>query len=126
MSNWRRVTRGWPRIGETWRKVRLTASPGRELWERVLMVRSAGPKHVGEPITTPMFGEPRPVRPRLGQGAFRVMITDTYERRCAVAREKALPVLEAAHIRPVSAGGEHELPNGLLLRSDVHRLLDRG
>jgi putative restriction endonuclease len=104
----------------------LTASPGRELWEAVLLKRSVGPGRVGEPLITPMFGDPRPVRQRLGQGAFRVMVTDTYERRCAITRERALPVLEAAHIRPVSAGGEHDLANGLLLRSDVHRLFDRG
>lgn len=35
-------------------------------------------------------------------------------------------VLQAAHIRPVSAGGQHRLDNGLLLRSDVHTLFDRG
>jgi putative restriction endonuclease len=35
-------------------------------------------------------------------------------------------VLEAAHIRPVSEGGEHLLSNGMLLRSDVHTLFDRG
>lgn len=40
--------------------------------------------------------------------------------------EKALPVLEAAHIRPVAEGGGHWLQNGLLLRSDLHRLFDRG
>ena len=40
--------------------------------------------------------------------------------------EKALPVLQAAHIRPVSAEGQHELSNGLLLRSDVHTLFDKG
>ena len=32
----------------------------------------------------------------------------------------------AAHIRPVAQGGEHRLDNGLLLRSDVHTLFDRG
>jgi putative restriction endonuclease len=37
-----------------------------------------------------------------------------------------LPVLEAAHIRPVADGGSHRLSNGLLLRSDVHTLFDRG
>ena len=36
------------------------------------------------------------------------------------------PVLQAAHIRPLPAGGEHRLDNGLLLRSDVHTLYDRG
>jgi len=32
--------------------------------------------------------------------------------------------LEAAHIRPYAAGGEHALSNGLLLRSDLHTLFD--
>jgi putative restriction endonuclease len=53
-------------------------------------------------------------------------VTDTYERRCAITREKILPVLQAAHIRPVTAGGQHRIENGLLLRSDIHTLFDRG
>lgn len=77
-------------------------------------------------ISGPVFGDLATIRPRLGQGAFRVLVTDIYERRCAVTREKALPVLEAAHIRPLSAGGLHRVENGLLLRSDVHTLYDRG
>jgi putative restriction endonuclease len=40
--------------------------------------------------------------------------------------ERTLPVLEAAHIRPYAEGGKHELPNGLLLRSDLHTLFDQG
>lgn len=74
----------------------------------------------------PMFGDPVPVRPRLGQGSFRVVVTDVYERRCAITGERVLPVLEAAHIKPVTEGGRHETANGLLLRSDIHRLFDRG
>ena len=74
----------------------------------------------------PMFGDPVPIRPRLGQGSFRVLVTDLYERRCAITRERVLPVLEAAHIKPVTKGGRHETTNGLLLRSDIHRLFDRG
>jgi putative restriction endonuclease len=35
-------------------------------------------------------------------------------------------VLEAIHIKPYSEGGEHRVDNGLLLRSDLHRLYDRG
>ena len=73
-----------------------------------------------------MFGTPRLAASRLGQGTFRTLVLDTYKRRCAVTREKALPVLEAAHIRPVSQSGEHRLDNGLLLRSDVHALFDAG
>lgn len=63
---------------------------------------------------------------RVGQGAFRVAVTDAYGRRCAVTQEHTLPVLEAAHIRPFSAGGPHDVRNGLLLRADLHILFDRG
>lgn len=73
-----------------------------------------------------VYGDPALRRPRLGQGAFRVMVADAYSRRCAVTGEKTLPVLEAAHIKPVSAGGEHRMDNGLLLRSDIHKLFDLG
>jgi putative restriction endonuclease len=72
------------------------------------------------------FGEPQLIRPRLGQGAFRVLVTDIYRRRCAVTQERTLPALEAAHIRPYGDGGEHEARNGLLLRRDIHSLFDAG
>jgi putative restriction endonuclease len=54
------------------------------------------------------------------------MVTDAYERRCVVTNERTLPVLEAAHIKPYSLNGPHEVSNGLLLRSDLHTLFDRG
>jgi len=72
------------------------------------------------------YGSPIPVRPRLGQGSFRVVVTDAYERRCAITGERVLPVLEAAHVRPYASGGAHAIDNGLLLRSDIHTLFDRG
>ena len=72
------------------------------------------------------FGEPTLVHPRLGQGSFRVLATDAYERRCAVTLERTLPALEAAHIQPYSEGGEHRLDKGILLRRDLHALFDRG
>jgi putative restriction endonuclease len=43
-----------------------------------------------------------------------------------VTEEHSLPVLDAAHIRPYASGGEHEVSNGLSLRSDLHRLFDLG
>ncbi len=72
------------------------------------------------------YGNPQIIQPRLGQGAFRVLVTDIYRRRCAVTRERTLPALDAAHIRPYGDGGDHVPPNGLLLRSDIHRLFDAG
>ena len=63
---------------------------------------------------------------RIGQGAFRVVVTDAYQRRCAITGEKTLPVLEAAHIKPYSEDGPHMVTNGLLLKSDFHTLYDNG
>jgi putative restriction endonuclease len=62
----------------------------------------------------------------LGQGAFRVVVTDAYQRRCAITGESTLPVLEAAHIRPFAKSGVNEVSNGMLLRSDFHKLFDAG
>jgi len=63
---------------------------------------------------------------RLGQGGFRVLVTDAYQRRCAITGESTLPVLDAAHIKPYTTAGPHALENGLLLRSDMHTLFDKG
>jgi putative restriction endonuclease len=81
------------------------------------------PWHRGGPV----FGDPRLAPNRLGQQAFKAVVGDTYHWRCAITGAKIRPVLEAAHIRPVSPlhGGENRLDNGLLLRSDVHRMFDR-
>ncbi|MGH6972931.1 MAG: HNH endonuclease, partial [Caulobacteraceae bacterium] len=72
---------------------------GLALWEAVQdrLATGLGPG-VAEPPAR--FGEPQLIRPRLGQGAFRVLVTDVYHRRCAVTGERTLPALEAAHIRP--------------------------
>jgi putative restriction endonuclease len=74
----------------------------------------------------PVYGDPRLAPYRLGQHAFQAKVLDAYSRRCSITGDKIKPVLQAAHIRPLPAGGEHRLDNGLLLRSDVHTLFDRG
>ena len=104
----------------------LRAPAGKALWDGVLAARGLQVHRAAEPVVGPMYGEPALFRPRLGQGAFRVAVTDVYDRHCAVTGEKTLPVLDAAHIRPVAAGGTHRIDNGLLLRSDVHTLFDCG
>jgi putative restriction endonuclease len=98
-------------------------SEGRYLWDAVAE-RAHLPN--GEPEAAARYGTPQMVRPRLGQGAFRLAVTDAYERRCAVSGEKTLPILDAAHIRSYGEGGEHDPANGLLLRTDIHRLFDLG
>ena len=107
---------------------------GQRVWQRVMdalaVVRPAQPiadlAHATSDGPTAAYGSPLLVRPRLGQGAFRVMVTDAYDRRCVVTGERTLPVLEAAHIKPYNLVGRHEISNGLLLRSDLHTLFDLG
>lgn len=73
-----------------------------------------------------VFGQPALRSVRLGQAAFKALVQEAYGRRCAVTGDKIVPVLQAAHIRPVTHNGENRVDNGLLLRSDVHTLFDRG
>jgi putative restriction endonuclease len=63
---------------------------------------------------------------RIGQGAFRLMVTNAYAGRCAITGESVINVLEAAHIRDYAQEGPNLVSNGLLLRADLHKLLDAG
>jgi len=99
-------------------------APGSYL-ERVLeslLVHSQAPMLLPGPV----FGNPRLVAPRLGQQAFKAVVLTAYQRRCAITGAKIQPTLQAAHIRPVSREGQNRVDNGLLLRSDIHTLFDRG
>lgn len=108
----------------------LAAGEGARVWQEVSLRAAAYP--VGRELLdlhreeAPRYGEAVLVRPRLGQGTFRLAVTDAYRGACAITTEHSLPVLEAAHIRPFSGGGPHEVSNGLLLRTDIHRLFDTG
>lgn len=101
-----------------------TEPAGAQLWSAVMgRLNPTWPEPVSE---SPRFGADYLIHARLGQGAFRVLVTDAYQRRCAITGERTLPVLEAAHIRPYAESGPHLVSNGLLLRSDLHTLFDRG
>jgi putative restriction endonuclease len=99
------------------------AAAGATLWQKVVerLERATGLKE-----EVRRFGSDQLVKPRLGQGGFRVMVTEAYRRRCAMTGESTLPVLDAAHILPYSERGPHEVKNGLLLRTDFHKLFDQG
>jgi putative restriction endonuclease len=106
---------------------------GRELWNSVSERLQLNGMKALEPGTAALaaieshgFGKPQIVLPRLGQGLFRILVTDAYERRCAITGERTLPVLDAAHIKPYPVVQRHEVSNGLLMRSDLHRLFDGG
>ncbi len=85
-----------------------------------------GPEDSPSLVEGDIFGAPRLTPVRLGQAAFKALVQEAYGRRCAVTGDKIVPVLQAAHIRPVTAQGQNRVDNGLLLRSDVHTLFDRG
>lgn len=75
---------------------------------------------------SPQYGNAVLRKVRIGQGAFRLSVIDAYNKRCAITGEKTLPVLEAAHIKPFAESGPNQTANGLLLRSDMHKLFDDG
>jgi putative restriction endonuclease len=100
---------------------------GLRLWERVIEAGQSPIRSITG-IAEPQrrYGEPTLIIPRLGQGAFRVSVTDAYGRACAASGGKVLPALDAAHIKPYSFGGPHEVSNGILLRRDIHSVFDAG
>lgn len=103
---------------------------GKTLWDKVKnIIINTSPKPENALVVAEdqaHYGTEHIIRPRLGQGAFRVLVTDAYNRRCAITGERTLPVLESAHIKPFSVSGPHSINNGLLLRSDLHKLFDLG
>jgi hypothetical protein len=63
---------------------------------------------------------------RKGQPAFRKLLLAAAGMRCEVTGCHVPSLLDACHIRGYSLGGRYSLRNGLLLRKDIHALLDSG
>lgn len=108
---------------------------GNALWQQVQATLSRYQTPVSQTISRslfdveeslPQYGNSVLRKVRIGQGAFRVSIIDAYTKRCAITGEKTLPVLEAAHIKPFADLGPNYTSNGILLRSDMHKLFDNG
>lgn len=100
----------------------------REEVERRLPLASRGPQLPALPLGREgaLPGSEYLMRSRLGLGGFRVLVTDAYNRSCAVTADRTLPVLEATHIMPLEDGGPNRLENALLLRADLRILFDDG
>jgi putative restriction endonuclease len=132
-SDWIDVPEDWSKSIVQGKSYETTTPEGMALWSRVenlLYPRlDSNPEKdnqftIGEDQAK--YGRPTLRKVRLGQGAFRVLVTDAYGRRCSISGEKTLPVLEAAHIKAYAESGPHAIANGLLLRSDMHKLFDSG
>lgn len=122
--DWIPVPRDWaPNIvqGKSYDTV---SGPGLELWKDVANRCATKREEIED--CAPRYGSDYVTRGRLGQGAFRILVTEAYQRRCAITGERTLPVLEASHIQPFAADGPNRVSNGILLRSDLHILFDRG
>lgn len=61
---------------------------------------------------------------RRDQSRFRLNLMELYDSACAISGECVGEVLEAAHIVSHSEAGLNHTSNGLLLRSDLHKLFD--
>lgn len=57
---------------------------------------------------------------------FRIQVLGNYGFACAVCRNDHQPVLEAAHIIPVSDSGSDSVVNGICLCRNHHKLFDEG
>ncbi len=131
--DWIDVSNFWPKNLTQGKTFNTEEEVGRNIWDQVSERINKQNVILNEPNLEPTaiavkdrYGDPYLTRPRLGQGAFRVLVTEAYQRRCAITGEKTLPVLNASHIKPYSQEGPHEVRNGLLLREDLHTLFDRG
>lgn len=129
-SEWIVGPRDWPPANLRHKKYDLTQGEGLRIWKECEARASRRlPFSTNDTLQDqpePRYGTPHLVSPRLGQGTFRVSVTDVYQRACAVTQEHSLPALEAAHIKPYAEQGPHDVRNGILLRADLHRLFDQG
>ncbi|MEV1074661.1 HNH endonuclease [Micromonospora parva] len=66
------------------------------------------------------------VTARQGQADFRRRLMEAYGNRCAITGCDTEAALQAAHIDPYDGPATNQVNNGLLLRADLHNLLDRG
>lgn len=125
---WQPLPEGWARNIVSGRTYDTESPEGLQLWqklEEILRCHEAG-RTVDLYESQSRFGEPALIRPRLGQGAFRISVMEAYRRQCALSAGRVLPALDAAHILPFHLGGEHVQSNGILLRKDIHSVFDAG
>jgi putative restriction endonuclease len=120
---------GWSRNIVNDKRYGLDAQPGRRLLDLV-QSRASQPPDLAEAFrlldcdTRDWRSHVVPVRE--GQGTFKLRLLEAYDSRCAVTGERVVPVLDAAHIQPYLGPASNHVQNGLLLRTDLHRLYDQG
>ncbi len=109
----------------------LAEGEGRRVWDecRLRAARHGARPGEGRPIVAdaPSAVSSAYLRDsRPGQRIFRATLLAAYRGACAITNEHSVPVLDAAHIRPYAEEGPDRVTNGLLVRTDLHRLFDDG
>jgi putative restriction endonuclease len=125
-DEWVATPADWSPTIVSGRRYDLDGGEGRRLWTACLERAAAHRTAADWALERERTGGRILIRQRLGHASFRLAVLDAYGQQCAVTTERSLPVLEAGHIRPWAAGGRHEVPNGIPLRRDLHRLFDLG
>lgn len=125
---WFDVPSSWSRSIQRGKVYSTDNAEGLKLWNQLQDAAQMCMATVSSEMTEVQarYGAPALITPRLGQGAFRVAVTEAYGRQCAVTDGRVLPALDAAHIKPFSEGGLHTNSNGILLRKDIHSVFDAG
>lgn len=134
-EDWVAVPKDWGKSIVQGKSYDTSTDTGKALWEKIELVlekyqlfnRDESPKsQLILEQAEPAYAAKYLTKVRLGQGAFRVNLTEAYQRKCAISGEKTLPVLEAAHIKPYALSGPNYTTNGILMRADMHKLFDSG
>lgn len=117
-----------PSAGGKWEAVRLDLGPAEQALAeaRAEVYADPLPDFSNEPEARRF--EMRAIAMREGQPQFKAALLDAYASKCAITGCAVQAILEGAHIVPYAAGGiaSNVITNGLLLRSDIHTLFDRG
>ncbi len=128
-SDWIPIPSNWSKNIVKGKSYDTNEEIGYRIWDQVQeRIGDSGTQEGELMINEPenKYGKEIKITSRIGQSAFRAMVSEVYQFKCAITREKTLPVLEAAHIKPYSKLGPNRTSNGLLLRSDMHILFDKG
>jgi putative restriction endonuclease len=111
---WIELPASWSRNIVGGKRYSTENADGLRLWDQLQEIAQGLSAVANAGFAEPLarYGNPTLITPRLGQGAFRIAVTEAYGRQCAVSDGKVLPALDAAHIRPYAEGGMHTKSTG--------------
>ena len=84
-DDWIPIPKDWPRNVQRGYTYDTETQSGATMWLRVR--DQLARKELAEVVEEPLFGKEFLTQARLGQGTFRTLVTEAYERRCAVTCE---------------------------------------